>query len=268
MKTRVVLTSALLAGVLVFSQGALAQFGPPPKPAGPPPPAEKAAPIDLTGYWQSAVTEDWRWRMLTAPAGDFASVPLNAQGQKIAKEFDSAKYGPPASGNIDCRAYGAAGLMRMPTRVHITWANDNQLQLQSDWGEQTREIYFRRADMPQGPPSAQGSSFAVWQVPQIGGRGFGRRRTGPAPKPPTGKMYVVTNNLAPGWLRRNGVPYGAKTHMEEWYQTFHDPTGKAWFDVTTQVTDSEYLRAPFITSDDFRQEPNSSNWAPHPCTKG
>ena len=33
----------------------------------PPPPqtAKAAAPIDLTGYWVSVVTEDWRYRMVT-----------------------------------------------------------------------------------------------------------------------------------------------------------------------------------------------------------
>ncbi len=264
MKTSVALSSAMLAAALLISQGARAQFGPPPPPAGPPPPAEKAAPIDLTGYWESVVTEDWRWRMLTPPKGDFNSVPLNPAGRRIAMQFDPALYGPPTSQQIDCRAYGAAGLMRMPTRVHITWVNPNQLQVQSDWGEQTREIYFTRDQMPHTGPTLQGSSFAVWQVPQAAGAGFGRQR-GPVPKPPNGKLYVVTGNLAPGWLRRNGVPYGSKTRLMEWYQTFTDPTGKHWFDVTTDVEDSEYLSAPFITSDDVRQEPDASKWAPHPC---
>jgi len=40
--------------------------------------------MDLTGYWESVVTEDWRWRMLTPPKGDYASVPLNPAGRKLA----------------------------------------------------------------------------------------------------------------------------------------------------------------------------------------
>ncbi len=263
MKIRILLGSVALVGAGVLGQTALAQFGPP-RPTGPPPPAEQAAPIDLTGYWESVVTEDWRWRMLTAPPGDYASVPLNPAGQKIAKAFNPAPYGSGFTETIDCRAYGAGGVMRMPTRVHITWVNQNQLQIETDWGEQTREIYFRHQDMPQNAPSLQGSSFAVWQTPRNLAAGFGRAR-GPQPKPPTGKMYVVTDNLAPGWLRRNGVPYGSQTHVTEWFQTFTDPTGKHWFDVTTQVVDPEYLLAPFITSSDFRQESDSSKWSPHPC---
>ena len=39
---------------------------------------QRQARIDVTGYWVSVVTEDWRWRMLTPPKGDYASLPLNA----------------------------------------------------------------------------------------------------------------------------------------------------------------------------------------------
>lgn len=264
MKSRVLTSATLLMGLLTVSPLTLAQFGPP-RPVGPPQPAEKAAPIDLTGYWESVVTEDWRWRMLTPPKGDYASVPLNPAGKKIADGYDAAKYGPPWSGRIDCRAYYAGGLMRMPTRLHITWDNPQTLKIESDWGQQTRMLYFQKSDMPQqSGPSPQGSSLAQWQFPITNGNGggFGRRNV---PRPPGGKLYVVTDHLAPGWLRRNGVPYGDKAQMTEWFQVFDDPTGKKWFDVTTKVDDPEYLLAPFITSSDFRQEPDASKWAPHPC---
>ena len=39
------------------------------------PTARASAPVDLTGYWVSVVTEDWRWRMVTPIKGDFAGVP-------------------------------------------------------------------------------------------------------------------------------------------------------------------------------------------------
>jgi hypothetical protein len=309
MNIRFVISSAALAGALVLSQGALAQRpqGAPPREA--PKSAQESAPIDLTGYWVSVVTEDWRWRMLTPPHGDYASVPLNAAGKKLADEFDPALYGGAnfeTSQIIDCRAYGAAGLMRMPIRVHVTWADPNTLKIESDWGQQTREIHFLPGrptgvnmmgddtNMPppgagggqgggQGgqagaqqnrpAPSPQGTSIAIWQVPyeinsNEGARGVQRRGGfgGPAQAPlPGGDLRVVTFNMTPGWLRRNGVPYGARTRMVEYYQTFTDPTGKKWFDVTTDVEDPEYLNAPFITSDDFRSEPDASNWQPHPC---
>ena len=71
-------------------------------PPQPPPTPQAAAPIDLTGYWVSVVTEDWRWRMVTPPKGDFASVPLNAEGTKVGNSWDPATDG-------SCLAYGAAG---------------------------------------------------------------------------------------------------------------------------------------------------------------
>ncbi len=312
MNIRLVIGSVALAAALALSQGVLAQgaAGPPgpgaqrgqpggrPQPTGPRT-GQQAAPIELTGYWVSIVTEDWRWRMLTPPHGDYASVPLTPMARKIADTFDPARYGP---GQIDCRAYGAAGLMRMPTRVHISWADPNTLKLETDWGEQTRMIHFMPgrpegistmgddANMPppgtaadrgpgadqnadQAAPSLQGTSIAIWQMPyqinsnegqrgQQRGGGFGR---GPQTTLPGGDLRVVTFNMTPGWLRRNGVPYGAHTRMVEYYQTFTDPTGKHWFDVTTDVEDPEYLTTPFITSDDFRSEPDGSRWAPHPC---
>ena len=45
---------------------------------GAPQTAKAAAPIDLTGYWVSIVTEDWRYRMVTPAAGDYQGVPMNA----------------------------------------------------------------------------------------------------------------------------------------------------------------------------------------------
>ena len=93
-------------------------------PAEPPPAPRAAAPIDLTGYWVSVVTEDWRWRMVTPPKGDYASIPINAEAKKVADAWDAAKD---AAGD-QCKAYGAPGLMRLPTRLHITWQDDTDAE--------------------------------------------------------------------------------------------------------------------------------------------
>src|SRR5262249_30998696 len=50
--------------------------------------ARAAAPVDLTGYWVSVVTEDWRFRMVTPARGDHPSVPLNAAGNALANNWD------------------------------------------------------------------------------------------------------------------------------------------------------------------------------------
>src|SRR5215471_19919027 len=94
-----------------------------------PPTPRAAAPIDLTGYWVSIVNEDWRWRMVTPPKGDYSSVPLNDAGRKVADGWDAAK--DEAEG-LQCKAYGAAGIMRLPTRLRITWADGQTLKMETD----------------------------------------------------------------------------------------------------------------------------------------
>jgi hypothetical protein len=241
----------------------------------------------------SVVDEDWRFRMMTPPKGDYYSVPLNAAARKVADQFDPAQYGGAnyqTSGIIDCRAYGAAGLMHMPMRLRITWDSPEVLKIETDWGQQTRllrftsgqpfgdiEVAFRNGDVggSRGPASMQGYSVAAWQQPfrfnamnfqraNVGrGGGLGQNRAGELQ--PGGDLAVVTTDLAPGWLRRNGVPYSLRTRLIEHFMTFQDPTGKDWFTVTTEVIDPEYLNTPFYTSAEFQKEPDASKWAPHPC---
>src|SRR6185295_13839388 len=55
---------------------------------------KSAAAADLTGYWISVVTEDWEFRMLTPPKGQFGglgSIPINDEGRKAADAWDPAK---------------------------------------------------------------------------------------------------------------------------------------------------------------------------------
>jgi hypothetical protein len=86
--------------------GAPAAYAQPAGPAGSPPKSPReAAPIDLTGQWVAIVNEDWRWRMVTPPKGDYASVPLNDEGRRVADQWDPSQDGA-------CEAYGAAALLR------------------------------------------------------------------------------------------------------------------------------------------------------------
>src|SRR2546425_12323265 len=103
-----------------------------------PPTARAAAPFDMTGYWVSIVTEDWRWRMFPNK-GDYAGVPLNAEGRKVADSWDPAK--DEAAGE-QCKAYGAVGIMRIPGRFHITWLDDQTVKIETDAGRQSRVLRF------------------------------------------------------------------------------------------------------------------------------
>src|SRR5213593_1938285 len=111
------------------------------QPAGPPPTAQAGATVDLTGYWVSLITEDWRWRMKVPDKGDVASIPFTQDQAKraVLQAWDPAK--DEAEGN-QCKSYGAAAIMRVPTRLHITWDSENVLKLEADEGTQTRLFRF------------------------------------------------------------------------------------------------------------------------------
>src|SRR5262245_40931870 len=96
---------------------------------GPPASPRDAAALDLTGYWVSVITEDWKYRMVTPKAGVFDSLPLNGEARKVGMSWDPAK--DEAAGNA-CKAYTAANVMRLPGRIHVTWRDATTLQIETD----------------------------------------------------------------------------------------------------------------------------------------
>ncbi len=235
----------LLIAVLMAPAVLLAQRSP-----------KDSAAIDLTGYWVSVVTEDWRFRMITPPKGDYASVPLNAEGRKVADTWDPAK--DEAAGNA-CKSYGAAALMRVPGRLHITWADDNTLKIETDAGTQTRLFHFGGKAPEGGDQGWQGYSIGTWQ-PVVAGRGA------PASSEPRGgSLKVVTTKMRPGYLRKNGVPYSANAVLTEYYSRTFESNGDSWLIITTVVDDAQYLNQQFITSTHFKKQADSKGWNPTPC---
>jgi hypothetical protein len=250
---------AFLLAIFSLSAAAFAQGGG--GRGGPPPVPKAAAPIDLTGYWVSIVTEDWRFRMLTPPQGDFAGVPLNPEGQRVGRAWDPAK--DEAAGN-QCKAYGAANIMRVPGRFHITWDNDTTLKIETDAGMQTRLLHFNAPPPPGTAASWQGYSNASWERSLNRSRG-GEGQPGAAP-PSGGSLKVVTTNLKAGYLRTNGAPYSDRTMITEYWDLLHEGDGSTWIVDKTIVEDPVYLTQPFITSTNLRRQPDNSHWSPAPCS--
>jgi hypothetical protein len=211
-----------------------------------------AAAVDLTGYWVSVITEDWKYRMVTPKKGVFDAIPLSAEGRKIGQAWDPAR--DEAAGE-QCKAYGAAGIMRMPTRLNIAWENDNTLRIDTDAGTQTRRLYFSNAPAS-GEPSWQGRSIAEWEAAGGGGRGAARQ----------GSLKVVTTNLRPGYVRRNGAPYSDKTTVTEYIDVNTMPNGDRWMSVLTNVEDPVYMSRRYITTSDFKKLPDATGWMPTPCS--
>ena len=230
----------------------------------------QAAPTDFTGNWVAVITEDWRFRMVTPPKGDFASIPLNDAGQKLANAWDPAK--DVATGE-QCRAYGAAGLMRMPIRLRVSWQDDTTLKFETDNGQQVRLFKFGTSPVPTTPPDWQGHSVAQWEtflegqgqaVGGGGGGGGGRGGGGGGPQL-SGSMKVVTTRMKPGYLRRNGIPYSGQAVLTEYFDRTTEPNGDSWLIVLSTVDDPANLAQPFMTSTHFKREPDGSKWAPRPC---
>src|SRR5947208_10823817 len=143
----------LLCGAVVS-----AQRGAAPAPVAP----QAAAPFDITGYWVALVSDEWRYRMLTPPKGNVDYVPVNAEGRNAANAWDPAK--DEANGE-QCRGFGAGGIMRLPIRLHITWADDRTLRMDIDAGTQTRVLHFGAPAPANAENSWQGYSAADWQIP-------------------------------------------------------------------------------------------------------
>ena len=252
------LTTLVAAGLFAISRPSAQQQAAPQTPRA-------AAPYDLTGYWVTVVTEDWRWRMTTPPKGDYISIPLSDEGRKVAFTWDPKTEG-------SCKAYGAAGLLHIPTRLNISWQGDDVLKVESDAGAQTRLLRFaqsrdaglgardsRTDSGTPGPRSLQGFSIAEWEP--LGPAGAGRAGGGPPPR----ALKVTTTNLTEGWLRKNGVPYSNQTTLVEHWDRVAFPNGDVWLTVSQYVSDPKYLTGDYTTSMHFKREPDGSKFKPQPC---
>jgi len=248
--TRAVLLSLASAAAIVSA-------GPQPPP-GPPDartPRERA-PIDITGQWVAVVNEDWRWRMVTPPVGDTASLPVNERGRAVAAAWDLER--DRAEGAL-CKAFAGPGLMRQPTRIRIEWEDDDTLRLEFDAGRQVRRFEF----MPQPPAerSLQGYSEAQW-FRQTQSRGVFGQRT----PPEGGSLVVRTAQLTGGYLRPNGVPFSERATVKEFFSTCPLPgDAGAWLIVTTALADPEYLTTELVLSAQFKKEASRAAWNPLPC---
>jgi hypothetical protein len=292
----------IVAAALAFGSEGLAQRGAGPAGAAPAVPrtGRGLAPIDLSGTWVSVITEDWRWRMVTppapaaggrgAPTADVASIPVSAEGRKVAAAWSLAA--DEAAGN-QCKAFGVGGIMRQPGRIRISWQDDQTLKMEFDAGTQTRLLHFDQSVQPSTEKTWQGHSIAVWEGPGVGrgapavtdsrvtgggildrgvpGGGGQGLRGGPPPRQQAqinrgGNLRISTTNFREGYLRKNGVPYSEQARITEYVHRLPThPNGDNWMHVLTIVEDPRYLSQPFYTSTHFRLEANDAGFKPSPC---
>lgn len=223
--------------------------------------ARARAPFDITGYWVSLVTQNWRYRMIVPGHGDYAGIPLNAKGKQFA---DAWKPAADIAAGKQCEAYGAPALMQDPERLHIVWQDDETLRVDTDEGMQTRLLHFGPAGASDTPPSPslQGDSHARWAVSAVA------NSLNRAPSPNAqlyGSLVVTTEHLMPGLLRKNGIPYGADTKLNEYWKV-HTRGATRWLLISTKMTDPEYLTGPYVYDSIFQSETDGSRWEPAPCS--
>jgi hypothetical protein len=235
------------------------------------PTAQATAPVDITGYWVSIVTEAWRYRMMVPDKNDYPYIPLNPEGRRVASTWDMAKE---VAGD-QCKAYGAPALLHVPGRLHIYWQDANTLRVDTDSGTQTRLFHFGASAKQGEAPTRQGYSAASWEgdEPVDTRDGFG----GPVqdasgnlvPRRALRKadyLKSVTTHMLPGFLQKNGVPYSGNAMLEEDFDTFKDPyAGDTWLTLTTVVDDPQYLIEPLFMHAHFKKIPDRSGWDPTPC---
>lgn len=237
--------AVILAAVVILAATATAeaQRGGRGRAAGPAASPRQAAPIDLAGYWVSPIIEDWKYRMVTPNKGVFDAVPLNPAGRKLGDSWDPAK--DEAAGE-QCRGYSAAAIMRLPGRLRISWQDDTTMKVETDTGTQTR--LFRFGGPPAaGPATWQGDSAAQWNAAAR-------------------NLKVVTTNLRPGYVRKNGAPHSARAVVTEYWNLNELPNGDRWLTVITRVDDPEYFTRVYTTSSDFKKLPDATGWTPTPCS--
>ncbi len=264
----------LLIAVVFSAVTALAQRGV----TGPVSATPRAiAPIDVTGNWVAVITEDWRVRMITPPRGDFLSIPLNDAGIETALAWDPEAD---TANGLECKAFGAAAIMRMPTRIRIDWTDDDTLRFDFDYGQQSRLAHFDPTT-PTGERSWQGQALAEWidvetarnAAPEVrigelvdpdedGSAGLGTPRVR---SPQRGGLRLVTTNLLPQYQRQNGIPVSENAVVTNTMDIVAGPGGEDWLIVTTQIEDPQYMTAVRKTSVQFKREPDDSNWNPVPC---
>jgi hypothetical protein len=256
------LTIGSVLAVVAAANGVSAQ-----QPASPGTP-RSVAPTDFTGYWTAVITEDWRFRMVTPPRGDVSSVPVNDAGQKAANAWDPQKD---IAAGEQCKAFGAGGVMRMPIRLRVSWQDDTTLKFEIDNGQQVRLFRFGSSPASRGEPQWQGHSAASWEtvaegqgIAPAGGGGGGRGGANPAAQL-SGGMKVVTTNMRPGYVRRNGVPYSGSAVLTEFFDRTDEPNGDSWLILTSTLDDPTYLAQPMMTSTHFKREGDGSKWNPRAC---
>lgn len=225
--------------------------------------ARARAAVDLTGTWVSVITEEWKYRMVTPPKGDYrglvegasgtlpGGVRITAEAVRALRSWDPAK--DEAAGE-QCKGYGAAGVTRLPGKVRISWQDDNTLKVEFEAGNQVRLFRFGAAP-PTGEPTWQGHSVAEWEY-AVTAPGQSRE----------GNLKVATTHLRPQYSRKNGLPVSENAKLTDYLHVLTAPNGDPWLSWIGELDEPLYYQRPYHYSWQFKKVPDNSPWNPYPCS--
>ena len=211
-------------------------------------PARASAPIDLTGYWVAVVNEDWRYRMVTPAKGDYGGV------RSRRKRCRSSTTGirPQTRRREECKSWCRRGHAAAGSASHHL-AGRHHTEGRGGRGHANASLSIPGRPAAAGTPTWQGDSTAQWE--RGGGRG--------AP-PVGGSLTVVTRNMRPGYLRKNGVParerdrHGAFRPVAiSWWPDARRHHGGRRSAVSTAATHRQLA---------FQRKADGSKWDPTPCS--
>jgi len=72
--------------------------------------------------------------------------------------------------------------------------------------------------------------------------------------------------MRPGYLRKNGIPYGSSAVLTEYFVRLVDDDTQEYLAVTTMVDDPPYLAQPYVKTYQLKKQPDASGWNPSPCS--
>lgn len=209
----------------------------------------------LTGSWVSLVTDNWRFRMVTPPKGDYQGLPVTAAAVAAANLWDPEKD---AAEGLQCKSYGAGMIMMRPEHLRIRQDGKSALIVDIDAGSQQRVFYFSAQAPSNVAASWQGYSSAVWMP---------RATPGFIRSPVNARyLHVKTTHMLPGYLRQNGVPYSGDAELTEDFDIEKVSEKETYLVITSSLSDPVNLDYPLILTAVFRKQPDGENWKQTPCS--
>ncbi len=263
--SRAQITIVVAAGVIALCLGARVDAQPAraAAPPAPPPAPRAAAPIDLTGYWVSIVTQDWRWRMVTPAQRRLPAPAADARRHKRRRRVGSGE------GRSRRRAVPILRRTRLDERPgtaahHL--AGRQHAEGRDGRGHADAALALRRRQNARRTRRGRGRASRsrsgrrrVRNVPLHLPTGRAHRRTHRPSSRPADRCASSPTNLRAGYLRKNGVPYSENAVLTEHWDLYKRPNGEEWLTITTVRS---MIRSTFARRGSSRRCSRKSRTAP------